>query len=768
MNNLQSIKSISGTRAFRDLSWEASLARKYNLIYGWNGAGKTTVGRVLSFLEHESFHLDGFDGVKFRLQTDRGVVTEKDLSARKLEVRVFDEEFVLRNLSFDTSAASPIVIIGEESAETEKEIRELEGKIAKAEEKRSGLQEALDKIPNVSKVLTDCGTAIVKEFAGTPLATDQYYGRSYDRRRVQSLLDDNTIMEEKLSSLVIEDSAALETLRHQVASTHAEVSFRDPHIGSLNQTFKRGNALLRRTVAAKTIKELEEDDELREWVRQGHRIHKERDHQACYFCANPVPQDLLARYGAFFTEEVAKVEQDINAVVNQLELVEQQLQDDLPDSDDFFPDIASEYLKVKSKVVSDSNCILEACRSLRSGLERRRDRVQIAGSEGQEVPFPDKEFANTESGLAEIAQLCERQAKRLERGDEEVKKAARKLELHTAASLLSSKDYFRHAQTRKSLEARVTNLDQEIQDHNTEIGNKQAALEDMALAVEDINVLIAEFLGPGEIELAVGSEGRKHSGYRVTSRGEPTRYLSEGEKSVVALAYFLVKLREEGCDPENTIVVLDDPVDSQDTVFLFRTYGLIKRRLRNVGQLFVFTHNHEFFNLIRDWLSSSSYYEASRLFWIEMNREDDGRRAIVKDLPALLRDHKSEYQYLFYRLYARREGIEMLEDPLVPNIARKVLESFAAFKWSCRSAEDLNNIVLNRFVRDPDRRRNGVGDAVLKFLNEYSHGREFERPVSSAVLEAPSICENVLEFIRLSDQDHFDHLLKMMRSEGSS
>lgn len=761
MNNLQSVKSISGTKAFTEFSWEGSTARKYNLIYGWNGAGKTTVGRILSFFERKAIHLDGFEGVQFRLETEHGVVTEKDLPAGKVEVRVFDEDFVRRNLSFDTSAANSIVILGEVSVDTENEIRQLESKIEKAKEERSGLCEVLDKLPDVSGVLTACGTAVVQEFLETPLATDRYYGRRYDRRRVQSLLDDNTLREDNLESLVIDDSSALETLRQQVSCTHSEVLFREPDIAPLIGTFERGNALLRRTVAVKTIEELEDDDELRKWVREGHRIHKERDHPSCYFCTNPLPPNLLARYGAFFTEEVAKAEEEINDVVSQLHQVEQQLQEDLPDSSGFFPDIASEYMRVRSQVDDGSDRVREACRALRTGLERRRGRVQIEGSEGQEIPFPHKGFAEAEAGFAEITRLCGKQAMRLELGEGEVKKAARKLELHTVASLLCSKDYFKHAQAHKSLETSLTDLDQDIKDHQTEIAEKQAALGDMALAVEDINALIAEFLGPGEIELAVASDD-KNSGYRVTSRGEPTRYLSEGEKSVVALSYFLVTLREEGCDPENTIVVLDDPVDSQDSVFLFRTYGLLKRRLGKVGQVFIFTHNHEFFNLTRDWFTSLSVYSASRLFWIEMRREGGDRRAILKDLPALLRNYKSEYQYLFYRLYARQEGIEMLDDPLVPNVARKVLENFAAFKWSCRSSADLNNIVLNMFVRDPDWHRNGVGDAVLKFLNEYSHGRDFERPVTSAVMEAPSICENVLEFIRLGDREHYDYLLKNM------
>lgn len=767
MNKLRSIKSISDTKAFSEFSWEASMARKYNLVYGWNGAGKTTIGRILSFFEHKSVHLDGFEGVQFRLQTEHGVISEKDLSTGKLNVKVFNEEFIRSNLSFDDSAANPIVILGEESVETEKEIKELEAKIKAAEETRGGFSEALDKIPDVSEILTNCGTAVVKEFAGTPLASDEYYGRSYNRRRVKGILEENSVTDDNLSSLMIEDRSVVETLKQQVASTCSEVVFHRPDIAPLEGLFERGNVLLRRTVDVKEIRELEEDDELREWVKEGHRLHVERDHLSCYFCTQSLPSKLLTQYGDFFTEEVDKIEQQIADVVLKLQQVEQQLEGDLPDSSDFFPDIAPEFVIMKSQVNDSAARILKACRSMRMGLEHRRGRLQIKGSEGKEVPFPEEGFASAEMGFDKIAQLCEKQSGRLQEGIDEVQKAARKLELHTIASTLSSKDYFKHTRARESLEARVTDLDQEIQDNRTAIGKKQATLRDMALAIKDINALTAEFLGPGEIELAL-SPDESHGGYRITSRGAPTQYLSEGEKSVIALAYFLAKLREEGGNPENSIVAIDDPVDSQDTVFLFRTYGLLKRRLCNVGQLFVFTHNYEFFNLVRDWLNTALNYGVSRLFWIEMRRENNDRKVVVKDLPALLKDHKSEYQYLFYRLYSRQEGTEMVDDLMVPNIARKVLESFAAFKWSCRSSDDLNNIVQNMFVRSPDKRKTGIGDTVLKFLNEYSHGAEFGRPVTSAVFEAQSICKNVLELIQLSDQEHYKYLLKKMQPHSTS
>jgi len=100
----------------------------------------------------------------------------------------------------------------------------------------------------------------------------------------------------------------------------------------------------------------------------------------------------------------------------------------------------------------------------------------------------------------------------------------------------------------------------------------------------------------------------------------------------------------------------------------------------------------------------------------------------------------------------------LIDAPLVENIGRKVLEYFSTFKWACKSTEEFSNIVLNRFVKDPDHLKKATGDFILKFLHEYSHGRDFSRGVSGPALEAKAIAKNVLELIRFSDKDHYDYV----------
>ena len=334
--------------------------------------------------------------------------------------------------------------------------------------------------------------------------------------------------------------------------------------------------------------------------------------------------------------------------------------------------------------------------------------------------------------------------------------AARQIEVHTIAKYLSTKDYFEHRKEVEKLNEKVEKKENKIEEKKEAVRDKRAKLRDTAIAVEEINQIIAEFLGEGEIEM--GIQGGEEEGYYVKRSGERTKYLSDGEKSIVALAYFLVSLKKEGCDVEERIVVVDDPVDSQDTMFLFQAFGLLKRRLRDAGQLFIFTHNYEFFNLVRDWLTSRKYKDESSLFRLEMKSNDGDRVAKLSSVPNLLKNHKTEYQYLFYKLYRYNEGEISIDEPMLPNIARKVLEHFSSFKWSCKTFESLGSIVQNRFIKSENRRKSGVGDAVLKFMHEYSHGGNFDRRITDSVMQADKICENVLDFIYWADEAHFRSL----------
>lgn len=76
--------------------------------------------------------------------------------------------------------------------------------------------------------------------------------------------------------------------------------------------------------------------------------------------------------------------------------------------------------------------------------------------------------------------------------------------------------------------------------------------------------------------------------------------LSEGDKSTLALAFFLAKLN---VDPniQNKVIVFDDPISSLDTNRRTYTLGVLRTIYQNIRQLIVLSHNAYFlYELIKD------------------------------------------------------------------------------------------------------------------------------------------------------------------------
>ena len=52
--SIQLIRQLRNCKVFKDFSWPRTLRpfSRFNLIYGLNGTGKTTISRILGDLEH--------------------------------------------------------------------------------------------------------------------------------------------------------------------------------------------------------------------------------------------------------------------------------------------------------------------------------------------------------------------------------------------------------------------------------------------------------------------------------------------------------------------------------------------------------------------------------------------------------------------------------------------------------------------------------------------------------------------------------------------
>ena len=109
---------------------------------------------------------------------------------------------------------------------------------------------------------------------------------------------------------------------------------------------------------------------------------------------------------------------------------------------------------------------------------------------------------------------------------------------------------------------------------------------DYKKTAQTINEKLKSFLG--REELIFEATNTENEGYYIkrASNGVFAKSLSEGEKTAVALIYFLSKLNEENFDLNNGIVVIDDPISSLDSNSIFQAFGFIKAEVKKAKTSF--------------------------------------------------------------------------------------------------------------------------------------------------------------------------------------
>ena len=112
--------------------------RRYNLIYGFHGSGKTTLARVFGSLGAGALRLELPEGGTFEVELTDGTVIKSAgaLDALKGRVLVFGVDFIEENFRWKEGTANPVFYLGKEQAELSKKLGEEEAAALALEPKR--------------------------------------------------------------------------------------------------------------------------------------------------------------------------------------------------------------------------------------------------------------------------------------------------------------------------------------------------------------------------------------------------------------------------------------------------------------------------------------------------------------------------------------------------------------------------------------------------------------------------------------------------------
>lgn len=760
-------------RIFRDFSWPVSglpdFAR-FNVIYGWNGTGKTSLSNVFRMIQKGISFTEG----SVEIYVDQTRVSGADFSNAALpQVRTFNRDAVDRNI-FETpnQQLPPVFFLGEDSVEKQRCIEELSSDLTekvtaesrwnrKIADASSALEAfCAEEAKGIKNLLTVAG--------GGPFNN---YNAANFKANVQALasldaLPTQLTEEQRQTYLATKDGKAMERV--------AGPSITFPDIASLTT---RTQALLGRSVVAAVLSDLADNPSVASWVNAGLHLHR-GEHLSinCRFCDQPLTERRLQQLEAHFNDEFKSFISDTDSLVAEIVTARDFLETlRTPPKEALYPNFRATYEKACSNLKQQAAVVPLALDVLLRALNSKRDQpfreiqlphfitnstVEGAASSGIEVFFQIVFTGISVLGAAmgqtafnQLLDLIQQHNQHTEVFDTEVTKARNALARHEVLKALP--EWQKKSKT--VVEARINAAT--ARDAATALKQQIAELEVQVRQhrrpAEELNQEVAAYLGRDELRFEV-----EQNGYRIMRGGHPATHLSDGERTAIAFLYFLKSLKATDFNLESGIVVIDDPVSSLDANSLFSAFGFLKQRTANAGQLFVLTHNFSFFRQVRNWYynlpgqkKKDLSQQPARFYMLSTDYVGGVRTAKLGVLDPFLHQYESEYHYLFKRVHeeAYKEAATGLEAYYaIPNIARRLLEAFLAFRIPDKPGELFQKLECVDY--DPAKKIR-----ILRFLHTYSHFDQVAEPDHdpSVLSETPAILQEVLALISHCDPEHY-------------
>lgn len=641
---------------------------KFNLIYGFNGCGKTTLSRIFAMLCEDRSSENLPDKAEFSFILSDGSTPSHDKldCALNRHIAVFNEDYIEKSLMWKVGTARPIIYLGKEQSQLAQQLAEYEAVLADSVsvDLVNSRQFASDNRA-FETLCTDAARLIAEQLS---------LGRTYNATNLKSdyasseFSPDDGLSEEDIKNL------RTTVLRAEVPAKTANISiFLD---GDTVQAAVQ--SALQLSISDVAIEALQRRKDALEWVNAG--VHLHVNESDCLFCGNPftdhrsqsLKQALQAAFGNF-----AENLDHATKMANEFGASCRNFREQLSDATETLPQYKSsiDYNRsVVNTLVSEAEATAAQWIEQLSKKRTTPDEMVKLSS----LAIQDWNGSLASAVIALNTQISANNAA-IDNFDIELERAKTKLKRHY---LFHEKSAFNQAKlASQQSETKYKAGAKLVAEHQIKIAEVRSKLRTHGPAADKLNTLLHSYLGHKHISVEAVEEG-----YRICRDGrESTKPLSEGEKTAIAFCYFLTALNSEGRKIKDLVVVLDDPISSLDARAMTHVVGTVRQNFQNPAQLFILTHNLDFLREMKKWLYPKNKKDSDKLaafLFIETGILNNQRSSAIIELPRLIREYDSEYHYLYSLVKS------LADDPsgaerfayLMPNAIRKVLEIFVAFK----------------------------------------------------------------------------------------
>lgn len=737
-------------RIFRGFVWPNDLPdfKEKNLFYGWNGTGKSTLSNLFRSIEK---HISISEGeVEFVISGNKVNATALSTIQGLPQVRVFNKDFTADNVFTSHGAVTPIFFLGEENIEKQKQVETLKNDLDITEKDLREKEKDKRRYERDFDDFKKEQAKSIKDMLSSSGGNNSY--NNYDKRLYQLKCDELLKLSEADQKTKILDESNFISQKKKKDSIPLDkltiVKFSYPNTRRLTDQVI---ALLKKTVISSVIETLKNDQELSVWVKTGLAKHKKEQSNNCLFCGQSLPdgriQELEShfndKYNAFISE-IEGLSTEVNSAIESLNLC-------IP------PNRLGLYNHLRSKFD-------ERCQDLSDELGGIREYLKnllFALNEKAQKPFQSIErsfdlITENVNIISDLNDLIDKHNQETE--DFQTAISAARTAIEESLILQSLTEYQKKRNEVSLLESALKLTSDKSDKLKIQICNIEKDIEEHRRPADELNADIRSYLGREELTFEI--EG---NGYQISRNGAPAKNLSEGERTAIAFLYFLKSLSDKSFSLNEGIVVIDDPVSSLDSNALFHAFGFMKDRTKDAGQLFILTHNHSFFRQVKNWFNhlpnqkkKDVNVRPGRFYMVSSNLKSGIRYSSISKLDSLLHEYESEYHYLFSLVYEAANSEEetgLKQNYHLPNIARRLLESFLEFRQPSKSGELRQQLDLIDFDVAKKTR-------ILRFLHTHSHAAQISDPEqdNSIIIETKDVLIDLLCLIQKEDDRHYDQM----------
>lgn len=714
---------------------------RINIFYGRNYSGKSTYSKIFQSIELKQLP-EKYEKIDFevKLANHRIIKSNEIGSELPIDCKVFNQRFIDDNIYLhnDNKLNSFQISIGSDTNETLKKIEDIRlNELKPRNEKLSQIELDITEKQRKTKISKDSLDSKLRTTASKIKNLKNpsvVVGNKYDIRDIKEEF-------EKYSAhfpiLPLQDDekavAELEKNVEQAKIRILEKNINKPQkidLVSFDKNFnftlflENTKKLLSKVVSVSNIlDEYKDSPDKINWIKYGIDIHGDNP-EKCVFCGNSIDSDLIKNLKLAFSDELRSLENELVLQNNRIKSEIQKL-DAIPNinKEDYFKDSVSDIQNINKEIENNTDNRKRVLEILESKIsEKQRDIFS-------KIEINDLNWIDFSEIQVEINSLYDDTIKQIEQFEDRKTKSldflrryyiVKEFPVPEFTKLSQEVDQLQEDMEKINLEQKI--LNEEKEKFEKDISELEGSLKSESEAVKRINMILQNSLAHSEMSLK--SVDDKEGIYFEVSRNEERAYnLSEGEKSLIAFAYYITRLESLSTEEKSkTILFIDDPVSSLDENNIFYIYNLIFCLLekKEFLQYFLSTHNLDFLKYTNRFSNKKDYYLIEKI----KEAENIPSKSYIKNLPNYLSNKVTEFVFLFEQIYRVATEDEDENNFSVfynfPNNGRKFIETLLYFKYPDYKTNN-DNKIINYFGGEN-------APFIQRINNEYSHGEDrFDR-----------------------------------------